>query len=258
MVDCLEPQASLFCQMIPVSSKFWVLDTACEFKSGRREAESKALEKATVGRFEGKPFDSLDLGGCQLEMQQKTIPIRLGTRRTRSPSPSRLGEGSPFTSPLTSPLTSPFTSAPNSPFSSEGGYYSDGGSDDTAVGAAPSASSTKRKTPDDGPSPKRQTVKNKEKAKLNKRVREPRYTIQTRSEVDVLEDGYKWRKYGQKAVKNTPHPRNYYRCTNQKCPVRKRVERAREDFGLVITTYEGTHNHLSPAPAAANASPKSR
>lgn len=47
--------------------------------------------------------------------------------------------------------------------------------------------------------------------------------------------------------------RSYYRCTNQKCPVRKRVERAPDDHGLVITTYEGTHNHLSPAAAAANA-----
>lgn len=50
------------------------------------------------------------------------------------------------------------------------------------------------------------TVK-KEKTKLNKRVREPRYAIQTRSDVEVMEDGYKWRKYGQKAVKNSPHPR---------------------------------------------------
>lgn len=32
------------------------------------------------------------------------------------------------------------------------------------------------------------------------------------------------------------------------------MERAPDDHGLVITTYEGTHNHLSPAAAAANAS----
>jgi hypothetical protein len=29
----------------------------------------------------------------------------------------------------------------------------------------------------------------------------------TKSEVDHLEDGYRWRKYGQKAVKNSPFPR---------------------------------------------------
>ncbi|CAM6017498.1 unnamed protein product [Sphagnum balticum] len=79
-----------------------------------------------------------------------------------------------------------------------------------------------------------------------KRVREPRYAIRTRSKIDVMDDGYKWRKYGQKAVKNSPHPRSYYRCTNQRCPVRKRVERSAEDTGLVITTYEGTHTHVNP------------
>ena len=45
------------------------------------------------------------------------------------------------------------------------------------------------------------------KAKGLKRTREPRYAIKTRSEVDIMEDGYKWRKYGQKPVKSSPHPR---------------------------------------------------
>jgi hypothetical protein len=38
-------------------------------------------------------------------------------------------------------------------------------------------------------------------------VREPRFCFKTMSDVDVLDDGYKWRKYGQKVVKNTQHPR---------------------------------------------------
>uniref|UniRef100_A0A0A0KFM3 WRKY domain-containing protein n=1 Tax=Cucumis sativus TaxID=3659 RepID=A0A0A0KFM3_CUCSA len=65
----------------------------------------------------------------------------------------------------------------------------------------------------------------------------------TKSEVDHLEDGYRWRKYGQKAVKNSPFPRSYYRCTNSKCTVKKRVERSCEDSSVVITTYEGQHCH---------------
>jgi hypothetical protein len=46
------------------------------------------------------------------------------------------------------------------------------------------------------------------KMKGRKKVREPRFCFKTLStDVDVLDDGYKWRKYGQKVVKNTQHPR---------------------------------------------------
>lgn len=45
------------------------------------------------------------------------------------------------------------------------------------------------------------------KIKGRRKVREPRFCFKTMSDVDVLDDGYKWRKYGQKVVKNTLHPR---------------------------------------------------
>ncbi|CAK9186184.1 unnamed protein product [Ilex paraguariensis] len=83
----------------------------------------------------------------------------------------------------------------------------------------------------------------KVKKKGQKRIRQPRFAFMTKSEVDHLEDGYRWRKYGQKAVKNSPYPRSYYRCTNSKCTVKKRVERSSEDPTTVITTYEGQHCH---------------
>ncbi|KAL6569277.1 putative WRKY transcription factor 12 [Orobanche minor] len=79
--------------------------------------------------------------------------------------------------------------------------------------------------------------------KIRRKLREPRFCFQTRSDVDVLDDGYKWRKYGQKVVKNSLHPRSYYRCTHSNCRVKKRVERLSEDCRMVITTYEGRHNH---------------
>ncbi|KAI3971358.1 hypothetical protein MKX01_008202, partial [Papaver californicum] len=41
---------------------------------------------------------------------------------------------------------------------------------------------------------------------IRRKLRVPRFCFQTRSEVDVLDDGYKWRKYGQKVVKNSLHP----------------------------------------------------
>ncbi|XP_021679142.1 probable WRKY transcription factor 12 isoform X2 [Hevea brasiliensis] len=82
----------------------------------------------------------------------------------------------------------------------------------------------------------------KSKVKVRRKLREPRFCFQTRSDVDVLDDGYKWRKYGQKVVKNSLHP-SYYRCTHNNCRVKKRVERLSEDCRMVITTYEGRHNH---------------
>lgn len=44
-------------------------------------------------------------------------------------------------------------------------------------------------------------------AKTKGKVRKPRFAFQTRSHVDILDDGYRWRKYGQKAVKNNKFPR---------------------------------------------------
>ncbi|TYI91000.1 hypothetical protein E1A91_D03G161500v1 [Gossypium mustelinum] len=78
-------------------------------------------------------------------------------------------------------------------------------------------------------------------------VREPRVVVQTTSDIDILDDGYRWRKYGQKVVKGNPNPRSYYKCTHPGCPVRKHVERASHDLKAVITTYEGKHNHDVPA-----------
>ncbi|KAL1202983.1 putative WRKY transcription factor 20 [Cardamine amara subsp. amara] len=81
---------------------------------------------------------------------------------------------------------------------------------------------------------------------LVKPIREPRVVVQTLSEVDILDDGYRWRKYGQKVVRGNPNPRSYYKCTAAGCPVRKHVERASHDPKAVITTYEGKHNHDVP------------
>ncbi|XP_031092613.1 WRKY transcription factor 1-like isoform X1 [Ipomoea triloba] len=81
----------------------------------------------------------------------------------------------------------------------------------------------------------------------NKPHGEPRHVVQTMSEVDIVNDGYRWRKYGQKLVKGNPNPRSYYRCSNAGCPVKKHVERASHDPKVVITTYEGQHDHDMPA-----------
>uniref|UniRef100_I1R8W8 WRKY transcription factor WRKY24 n=1 Tax=Oryza glaberrima TaxID=4538 RepID=I1R8W8_ORYGL len=91
---------------------------------------------------------------------------------------------------------------------------------------------------------------------------EAKIIVQTTSEVDLLDDGYRWRKYGQKVVKGNPHPRSYYKCTYAGCNVRKHIERASSDPKAVITTYEGKHNHEPPVGRgnnqnAGNAAPSS-
>lgn len=91
-----------------------------------------------------------------------------------------------------------------------------------------------------------------EMSAASRAVREPRVVVQTTSEIDILDDGYRWRKYGQKVVKGNPNPRSYYKCTNQGCTVRKHVERASHDLKSVITTYEGKHNHEVPTTRTGN------
>ncbi|KAK7294879.1 hypothetical protein RJT34_17778 [Clitoria ternatea] len=67
-----------------------------------------------------------------------------------------------------------------------------------------------------------------------------------------VDDGYHWRKYGQKEILNTKYPRNYYRCTHkydQSCQATKQVQRVQEDPPLYRTTYYGHHtckNLLNP------------
>ncbi|GLT84736.1 hypothetical protein SLE2022_029520 [Rubroshorea leprosula] len=74
-----------------------------------------------------------------------------------------------------------------------------------------------------------------------------------------LDDGYCWRKYGQKDILGSKHPRGYYRCTHrhsQGCLATKQVQKSDDDPTIFEVTYRGRHtckqsSHLAAAVAAA-------
>lgn len=61
------------------------------------------------------------------------------------------------------------------------------------------------------------------------------------------DDGYNWRKYGQKHVKGSEFPRSYYKCTHPNCEVKKLFERS-HDGQITEIIYKGTHDHPKPQP----------
>merc|ERR1711865_169765 len=64
-------------------------------------------------------------------------------------------------------------------------------------------------------------------------------------QIEDPNDGYRWRKYGEKVLANQNRHRVYYRCTHHNCPAKKRreVDPATGNCDRVVTTQ---HNHEPP------------
>ncbi|GAB4826309.1 hypothetical protein Ancab_009174 [Ancistrocladus abbreviatus] len=74
-----------------------------------------------------------------------------------------------------------------------------------------------------------------------------RTTCQVTAENILSTDNWAWRKYGQKPIKGSPYPRNYYRCSSSKgCTARKQVEKSPTQPNLYLVTYTGDHCHPRP------------
>ncbi|GJN17329.1 hypothetical protein PR202_gb04387 [Eleusine coracana subsp. coracana] len=76
----------------------------------------------------------------------------------------------------------------------------------------------------------------------------------------TMEDGFIWRKYGQKEINGRKHPRLYYRCaySHQGCTATRRVQRTHEDAhqpAAYEIAYYGEHNCRGAAACQQNAPP---
>ncbi|MCE3050557.1 hypothetical protein HAX54_047499 [Datura stramonium] len=70
--------------------------------------------------------------------------------------------------------------------------------------------------------------------------------VHARSGEEVLpEDGYSWRKYGQKYILGSKYPREYYRCARRhlsNCAATKMVQRSETGLSVFEVTYGESHS----------------
>ncbi|KAI3704982.1 hypothetical protein L1987_75212 [Smallanthus sonchifolius] len=77
-----------------------------------------------------------------------------------------------------------------------------------------------------------------------------RRTIDSRVKISsTMEDGYAWRKYGQKEILNSKFPRCYFRCTHKHfhgCKAVKQVQKQEDESNMFHITYFGHHTCPTP------------
>lgn len=102
-----------------------------------------------------------------------------------------------------------------------------------------SGSSGHLNSQDSGESVNRSTLKGRRGCYKRRKILDSRRSVSSK-----LEDGYSWRKYGQKGILNSKYPRCYFRCTykhEQGCQALKQVQQLEDDNRMFNITYFGQH-----------------
>lgn len=99
---------------------------------------------------------------------------------------------------------------------------------------------------------KRKVVAGGDNKRPASRRRTQQSSIVTKNANDLV-DGHAWRKYGQKDIQNSKHPKAYFRCTHkydQQCAAQRQVQRCDDDPDAFRVTYIGVHTCRDPAAVA--------
>ncbi|XP_071730680.1 probable WRKY transcription factor 53 [Rutidosis leptorrhynchoides] len=131
------------------------------------------------------------------------------------------------------------------------------------IPSQPESSVSMDESPRSGEFNKHFEIQQDQKVVSKKRKTMPTWKNQIRISTDNglegnTDDGYSWRKYGQKDILGAKYPRSYYRCTYRyvhNCMSRKQVQRTDEDPTVFEITYRGKHT-CNPAAIAPPRSPE--
>ncbi|TVU47163.1 EcWRKY-27, partial [Eragrostis curvula] len=118
----------------------------------------------------------------------------------------------------------------------------------TLDGAGAAAGGQSPATPSDGsrPQPSASSSGNTRKRSFSRRSQRS----SDQKITPTLDDGHIWRKYGQKEIQNSPHPRSYFRCTHktdQGCNATRHVQVYEADPSKYVVTYYGEHTCGDPS-----------
>ncbi|KFK37406.1 hypothetical protein AALP_AA4G252800 [Arabis alpina] len=96
--------------------------------------------------------------------------------------------------------------------------------------------------------------KKRKKTTSENKTEKVKVYVGTGQDKNVNDDGYCWRKYGQKEIHGSINPRGYYRCTHRftlKCLAVKQVQKSDEDPSIYEVKYRGEHtcNNINTSPS---------